>query len=215
MSTPSVVLNWPPSFAAVVEVLGLERVGQRDNAGEGRARRRGDPDLVHVEVLLLGHQPEDVLAGRKGDAPLGHPGEGVEVAGWRYGDGAGDVVGVDLDPEGAGRGATRDAQGDLVLSRRLDVDRIFEPFPGLEVVHHEASAGGIERDNDVHTVAGAVLAAGVARDVVVIGDAFAAVVEVFGLERPGQRDRRSAERRLRLRCERQGKAREQPEHQRT
>src|SRR5207245_8927575 len=70
----------------------------------------------------------------------------------------------------------------------MHVDCVCHPLAGLEVVDDVTSAGGVGRDDDVDVLVGAVLATLIARRVVVIGDAFAAQVEVLRLEAAGNRE---------------------------
>src|SRR5439155_9857630 len=103
-------------------------------------------------------------------------------------DGAGYALAVDLDLEGAGRELAAHAQLDVVVGGALHVDRVVQPLAGLEVVDDETAARGVGRDDDVHVLVGAVLTARVAGDVVVVGDPFAAQVEVLRLEAAGNGD---------------------------
>src|SRR5206468_12052929 len=100
-----------------------------------------------------------------------------------------DVLAVDLDVEGAGRELAAHPQLDAVVGGGLRVDGVVQPLAGLEVVDDVTAAGGVGGDDDVHVLVGAVLTAGVAGDVVVIGDAFAAEVEVLRLEGTRYRER--------------------------
>jgi len=68
---------------------------------------------------------------------------------------------------------------DLVRRCGGDIDRVFEPFAGLEVVDHIAAGIGAD---DVDVFGEAIEAAGIARNRVVICDAFAAFVEILRLE---------------------------------
>src|SRR2546421_1089382 len=88
-----------------------------------------------------------------------------------------------------------DVQGEGVSAGWGYVDRVLEPLAGLDVV--DDVAGGIaRRHNDVDILAGAVLAAGVARRRIVIRHSLAPSVEVLGLERAGNREGRAGVRRL-------------------
>src|SRR5438552_1749558 len=191
------------AFAAQVEVLRLEAAGNGDGRpGKGRRRRRLQHAYrVEVEVLLVDEDLEHVLAGRERNSFLPDPLEGVPIAGVRHDDGAGDVLAVDLDVEGAGRELAAHAQLDVVVGGGLHVDGVVQPLAGLEVVDDESAACGVGRDDDVDVLVGAVLTARVARYVVVIGDAFAAAVEVLRLEAAGNGDGRPGKGRRRRRLQ--------------
>src|SRR5437879_3690658 len=73
-------------------------------------------------------------------------------------------------------------QLDGVIAARRHVDGVGEPLAGLEVVHHVAAAGGVGGHDDVHILAEPVLAALIARSVVVVDHAFAAAIKILRLE---------------------------------
>ena len=88
--------------------------------------------------------------------------------------------------EGAARAGGCDEDAEVIISGSGDVDGVFEPFAGGSSADVE-TGGGIRLDVDAGgavEVSGVVVGGGV-----VIGDAFAAVVEVFGLDG----DRRDAD----------------------
>src|SRR5262249_38220656 len=93
----------------------------------------------------------------------------------------------------------RSADGEVVVSVARHVDRVREPFAGLEVVDGVRAAGGVGRGDDVDVLARAELTAGIAWGEVVVGDVLAAVVELRGLEGLRQRDGRTAIRRATVR----------------
>src|SRR5439155_1251562 len=137
----------------------------------GRARRRLQHAYrVEVEVLLVGEDLEHVQPGGKRDPFLPDPLEGVPIAGVGHDDGAGDVLAVDFDVEGAGRELAAHAQLDVVVGGGLHVDGVVQPLAGLEVVDDETAPCRVGRDDDVDVLVGAVLTARVAGDVVVVGD---------------------------------------------
>src|SRR5439155_610373 len=161
------------AFAAAIEILRLEE-----------DRRRGDDsDRVEVEVLLVHDDFEDMPAGGQRHALFADPLEVAPAAGVGHEHAAGDVDAIDFDVEGAVGEPAGDSQRDVVLGAAGHVDGIGEPLPGLEVVHDIAAACGVGGDDDVDVFARPVLASGIAFDVVVVGDAFAAAIEILRLER--------------------------------
>src|SRR5881396_1128539 len=188
------------AFAAEIEVLRLKGAGNRDrDSGIRRGSGHGssDPNRVQVEVLLVRDDFEDMPAGGERYAQLADPLEGVPAAGVGHGNAAGDVDAIDFDVE-AGRWrpvAIACSEFDVVLGAGGHVDGIGEPLSGLEVVHDITAAQGVGGHDDVHVLARPVLTPGIAFDVVVVGDAFAAEVEVLRLKGAGNRDRDSGIRR--------------------
>src|SRR6267378_3437735 len=181
------------AFAAEIEVLRLKGAGNRDrDPGIRRGSGHGsDPNRVQVEVLLVRDDFEDMPAGGERYAQLADPLEGVPAAGVGHGNAAGDVDTIDFDVE-AGQWrpvAIACSESDVVLGAGGHVDGIGEPLSGLEVVHDIATAQGVGGHDDVHVLARPVLTPGIAFDVVVVGDAFAAEIEVLRLKGAGNRDR--------------------------
>src|SRR5437773_9387069 len=66
--------------------------------------------------------------------------------------------------------------------RLRDLDRVLQPFSGLEVVDH---VGAVRVADDIDIYVSAILPALVPRRQVVVGHAFPAVIEVFCLDLPG------------------------------
>src|SRR5215217_6810241 len=110
--------------------------------GLSRSRLRRNADRVEVEVLLLGVDAQDVLAGCESHAGLAQPGVGAPPSGARHGHRAGDVGAVDLDVEAAGGEFAADVGLDRVRGGRRHVDGVLEPLAGLDVVDHVARGVG-------------------------------------------------------------------------
>jgi hypothetical protein len=120
-----------------------------------------------------------VLAGGQGDAGLGDVDVGGPVLGVGDLQRAGLIAAVDLDVEGAACALRRDAGRERVGGGGGDGDGVLEPLAGLG--EGDGAAAG-----DVGDVGAGAEAVGAAAEVcgldVVVGDVFAAVVEVLGLE---------------------------------
>src|SRR6266513_2698794 len=86
---------------------------------------------------------------------------------------------------------------DPIHARLTDVDGVAQPFAAFEIVD-DVPGGVPRRGDDVHVHVGPILPALISRSQVVIGDAFAAVVEVFSLYQPRHGERRARERRSML-----------------
>src|SRR5205823_9340882 len=98
----------------------------------------------------------------------------------------------EFDVEEAAARQGREPRVEFVGARGGDVDRVFEPFAGVGKADEVAAAGvggGLEVDGG-----GAIgRAAFVGGSRVVKGDAFAAVVEIFGLNRVADVEGRALE----------------------
>jgi len=105
----------------------------------------------------------------------------LPAAGIGNGNGAGDVGAADLDVERSARARGGDAHLEHVVARG-HVRRVREPFTGRGPADVIASTDGLFRIDAFLEAAGAAPIGGVA---IVVTDAFAAVVEILGLERPG------------------------------
>src|SRR6266480_3230958 len=181
------------AFAAEIEVLRLKGSGNRDRhsgirTGSGHGT---DPNRVQVEVLLVRNDLQDMLAGGERHACLADPLEGAPAAGVGHGNAAGDVDAIDFDVEGTVGEPAAGADFDVVLGAGGHIDGVGEPLSGLEVVHDIAAARRVGGQDDVHVLTEPVLAPGIARNVVVVGDAFAAEIEVLRLKGSGNCDRHS------------------------
>src|SRR5437773_1327535 len=147
---------------------------------------RGDyPYRVQVEILHVGYDFKNMNARSQRNALLADPLEGAPAAGVGHDDGAGHIDAVDFDVEGAVGEPAAGADFDVVLGAGGHIDGVGEPLSGLEAAHDVGAAGGVSGHDDVHVLAEPVLPAGVAGDVVVVGDAFAAEIEVLRLESSG------------------------------
>src|SRR5919198_3914288 len=138
-----------------------------------------------------------MLAGGEVDALLAEPLVGIPAAGLRNVHSAGHVRAIDLEAERrrAARVVIRRPDADVVATGCRHVHRVGEPLSGLDVVYGEAAAMRVARSGDVDVFRSAVLAAGVTRREVVVGDPFTAFVEVRRGEYERQSDRRPAVRR--------------------
>src|SRR5712691_2403029 len=175
----------------------LKPRAEQELRGGGRPNGRGNrTDRVQIEVLLVGDDLQHVRSGGKGDALFADPLEGAPAAGVGHEDRSGHVDAVDLDVEGAGCEHAADPEPDVVLAGGRHVDGVGEPLPGLEIVHGVAAAEGVGGQDDVHVLVETVLASRVAWNVVVVGDAFAAEIEILRLESSGNRYGSSRIRRL-------------------
>ena len=119
--------------------------------------------------------------GAEEDAGVGDGLPGLEAAG--VGD---DKVGrdgdaVDLREEFSVAGGVGDAEGEVVFAGGVNIDGVFKPLAGFGVTDVE-SAAGVGGGLDVDAFGGAIGAAEIGRIGIVIGDAFAAGVEVFSLD---------------------------------
>src|SRR4051812_944695 len=97
------------------------------------------------------------------------------------GDRAGEVLPVDLQVELPARAVGGDAEVEVVVAGRGDVDRVRQPFARArppEVVPAAGVDGGLQID-----AGGPIRAAEIGGVDVVVGDALAAVVEVLRLDR--------------------------------
>ena len=141
---------------------------------------RRDPNGVEVEVLLLRVDRENVPPCRQAHPILADELEGAPTAGVGHEDRPRDVHPIDFHVPLAGRESAADRRFQAIGPGLGDADRVGEPLPGLNIVDRIAGPVG----DDVHIFIGPVQAAGVARDRIVIRDAFAAVVEVLGLDQP-------------------------------
>src|SRR5204863_320181 len=142
-----------------------------------------------------GYDFKNMNARSQRNALLADPLEGAPAAGVGHEDAAGDVNAIDFDVEGTVGEPAAGADFDVVLGAGGHVDGIGEPLSGLEVVHDITTAQGVGGHDDVHVLARPVLTPGIAFDVVVVGDAFAAEIEVLRLKGAGNRDRDSGIRR--------------------
>src|SRR2546421_4388436 len=137
-------------------------------------------------------EPQDVRAAGRGEAggvnglPLPPP------AGAGDGDRTGGVDTVELDVEEAAAGQGGESCVEAIGPCRGDVDRVIEPFAGMGEADEVAAAGvggALEIDGG-----GAVRrAAFVGGSRVVESDAFAAVVEIFRLDRVADVEGRALE----------------------
>ena len=135
---------------------------------------------VQVEGLLLGDDAQDVLPRGQAHAVLAEPLERSPPSGAGDSDQPGDVHAVDLGVPAAVAERTADESLDPIHARLSDVDGVAEPFATLEIVD-DVPRRIPGRGDDVHVHVGPILPALICRSQVVIGDAFAAVVEVFSL----------------------------------
>jgi hypothetical protein len=168
---------------------GRRRSGGAAVRGAARGADLRHADLVEVEVLAHGHDFQRARTRGERDAFLADPLERAPAAGAGDRHRAGDVDAIHLDAERRARVVVRQAQIDVIGAGGRHVHRVGEPFAGLEVIDDVAAAGAVGGGDDVHVLAGAVLPAGIAADVVVIALAFAAAVEILGFKSPRQRDR--------------------------
>src|SRR5712691_3670707 len=144
---------------------------------------RSHPECIQVEILLIRKDLQYMLTGRERNAGFGDPSESAPAASHGRDHASGYIDPVDFDVKGAGgREVIALVDRNIVLTARRDVDRVRQPLSGLEIVHDKP---GLRVLDDVHVFAGPILTSGVARGVVVVSDAFAAEVEVLGLEASG------------------------------
>src|SRR5205823_2989527 len=159
-------------------------IPSKGGGGAGRLRRR-DSDRVQVEVLLVREYLQNMLAGGNLHALLADPLECAPRRGVGHGDRAGHILSIDFGVEGAVCERAARPDFDVVLGAGRDVDGVGKPLPGLEVVHDVAAAQGVGGHDDVHVFGEPVGSALVTRGVVMVGNAFAAQVEILRLEASG------------------------------
>ena len=129
-----------------------------------------------------------MLPGQEADPALAHPLEGHPGAGARNINRAGLVRPVDFDMEAADRVHAADQCLDGVAPRRRYIDRVLQPFAGLEIV--DCITVRIRAD-DVDVLIRPIHTAGVVRHQVVIRETLAAIIEILGFDLTGYRGRRS------------------------
>ena len=125
-----------------------------------------------------------MLARGQVDRGFGQRLPGLESAGVGDGQRAGDVDAVDLGVEGSVAAGGGEAEVEVVGAGVGNGDGVLEPLRGFDVAD-VVSAAGVGGGLDVDALGESVGAAVVFTIDVVIGDAFAAVVEVFGFDGGG------------------------------
>src|SRR5439155_22362319 len=108
-----------------------------------------------VRAVAVHHELDEVLAGSELHAVLQDVGVLLEAAGGGDGQGAGDVLAVDLDVERAAGAVVGDAGVEVVEAGRGDVDGVAHPLAGVGV-GDVVAAVGVGRGLDIDALARAI-----------------------------------------------------------
>src|SRR5262249_29516112 len=184
-------------LAAVVEVLGFDRAGQRNHNAYERRRPTRSTQLQPIHVgdaarrsVDIEDQPQSMATGAERDCAAWCRGPRLPAAGIRHLDRSGHVCAVYFEVQRATGSGGCNPEREIVLAVGGDVDRVLEPLAGTRP-SNVVTAARVSRRFDVD-VRGAELTSLVAHRAVVVGDALTSFVEFLGLDNARDGPRRAS-----------------------